>query len=343
MLTNLSAMVITAISFIAVFSVIVFIHEFGHFMAARLNGIFVKEFSIGMGPAFLKWQGKETLYSLKAFPIGGSVQMEGEDEASDDPNSFGKKAAWQRFMVIVAGPLMNFVLALVILFFLSLSMGYQTTKIAEFIPGMPAATSGLEKGDQIIFVNLMPIDAWSDLTEAIDQSGSEPLRIQILRDNQVLAFNVPVVYDELEKRNLIGIRPMIEKSIPMAIKASADTTYYWSKMIVMFIPKLFTDEEARSQVSGPVGIAKVVGEAAGLGIRPLLTFTAFISVNLGIMNLLPIPALDGGRIIFISYEMILRRKPNQMFEQRLHYIGFVLLLTLMAVVVVSDVLKLFKG
>ncbi len=343
MLANLSSIAITAISFIVVFSVIVFIHEFGHFIAARMNGIFVKEFSIGMGPTFLKWQGKETLYSLKAFPIGGSVQMEGEDEASDNPNSFGKKAAWRRFTVIIMGPLMNFVLALIILFFLSLSMGYQTTKIAEFLPDMPAATSGLEKGDQIIFVNLMAIDAWSDLTKAIDQSGKEPLRIQVLRNNEVLVFNVPVAYDKETDRNLIGIKPVVEKSVPMAIKASADTTYYWSKMIVTFIPKLFTDKEARSQVAGPVGIAKVVGEAASLGIKPLLTFTAFISVNLGIMNLLPIPALDGGRIIFIGYEMIFRRKPNQEIEQRMHYVGFVLLLTLMAVVVVSDVLKLFKG
>jgi len=334
---------LTFISFILVFSLIVFIHEFGHFIAARLNGIFVKEFSIGMGPRLWSYQGKETLYSIKGFPIGGSVQMEGEEEASELPNSFSEKAPWRRLTVVAAGPFMNFVLALVILFFISLSIGYQTTTIGDFVLGLPAQSSGLEINDRIVSVNSIQINEWEDLTRAIALSGGGQVAIRVIRNEQALEFNMIPYFDEPSSRYMIGISPTLKKSAAHALKSAYTTTAELTRLILEFIPRLVTGKESMDQVAGPVGIAKVVGEAASMGIIPLMTFTAFISINLGIMNLLPIPALDGGRIIFITFEMLFKKKLNQRIEAGIHYLGFVLLITLMVFVLYNDVLNLFRG
>ncbi|MCK8058796.1 MULTISPECIES: RIP metalloprotease RseP [unclassified Fusibacter] len=334
---------LTFISFIFVFGMIVFIHEFGHFLLARANGIFVKEFSLGMGPRLYSRQGKETLYSIKAFPIGGSVQMIGEDEESDLPNSFGQKAAWRRFTVIVAGPVMNFVLAIFLLFVISLSIGFQTTTIGEFVTGLPAGDSTLNVGDEIIVVNDTKIEAWNQLTVAINESGGEPVRIQTINNGKIAAHDILPIYNEEEDRYLIGIVPTVEKSVLKAMDYSLTTTAELTKMILEFIPRLVSGQESMQNVAGPVGIAKVVGQAASMGLAPLLTFTAFISINLGIMNLLPIPALDGGRILLIAYEMIFRRKVNPKIEERIHYVGFLLLMALMVVVLFNDVFNLIRG
>jgi regulator of sigma E protease len=334
---------LTFISFIFVFGIIVFIHEFGHFMLARANGIFVKEFSLGMGPRIFSKQGKETLYSIKAFPIGGSVQMVGEDEESDLPNSFGQKAPWRRLSVIIAGPFMNFVLAIVILFLISLSVGHQSTTIMEFVDNLPAAESDLKVGDEIVVVNDTTIESWEDLTFAIDASNGGILRIQVLRDGDISLHQMMPVLDEENGRYMIGIRPTMEKSLPKAIETSFATTANFTKMILEFIPKLITGQESMKNVAGPVGIATVIGQAANEGFITLMMFTAFISINLGIMNLLPIPALDGGRIILILFEMIFRQKIKPTIEEKIHYVGFVLLMALMVVVLFNDVFRLVRG
>lgn len=331
----------TIISFIFVFGVIVFIHELGHFLAARWHGIFVKEFSIGMGPRIWSLQGKETTYSLKAFPIGGSVQMEGEQEASEADNSFSQKKAWQRFTVVFAGPFMNFVLAILLLFGVYFYLGYQTTTIAELIDGLPAAEAGLLPGDRIDVIDGLAINTWDDLVAVIDESQGKALRIQVARQGQDLVFTVPVVEDQASGRFMVGIRPTVERSFATAISAAFEVTGRLSMAIAEFIPRLISGQESMDNVAGPVGLAVVIGQQASLGFINLLHFTAFISVNLGIMNLLPIPALDGGRLIFITYEMIFKRKVNQRFEEGLHYFGFMLLMLLMVVVFISDFSRFF--
>lgn len=332
---------LTIISFLLVFSVIVLIHELGHFLGARWHGILVKEFSIGMGPRLWSHQGKETLYSLKAFPIGGSVQMEGEQEAVDATNSFSSKKAWQRFTVIFAGPLMNFVLAIVILFGVYYYQGFQTTTIAEVVPDMPASTSGILAGDRIAVIEDNAIQSWNDIVEAIDGSTVDQLTILVEREGSQMTFEVPVVKDPESGRRMVGIRPAIERSFGKALEGSFVVTGKLSMAIVEFIPRLISGKESMDNVAGPVGLAVVIGQQASLGLVNLLHFTAFISVNLGIMNLLPFPALDGGRLVFIGYEMIFRRRANQRFEESLHYIGFMLLMLLMVLVVISDFSRFF--
>ncbi len=332
---------LTFISFIFVFGVIVLIHELGHFLAARWHGVYVKEFSIGMGPRLWSHQGKETLYSLKAFPIGGSVQMEGEQEESEAQNSFGQKKAWQRFTIIAAGPLMNFVLALILLFGVYFFQGYQTTTVAELIKDLPAESSGIQIGDSITAINDLPIKNWEALVEAIDGSKGMPLLVEVERAGQRIEFEVPVVQDAQSERYMVGIRPTIERSLAKAASGAVVVTSKLSVAIIEFVPKLISGSESMENVAGPVGLAVVIGEQASLGFINLLHFTAFISVNLGIMNLLPFPALDGGRLVFIFYEMIFRKKANQRFEEGLHYMGFMLLMLLMVIVFISDFSRFF--
>lgn len=334
---------LTLISFLFVFGTIVFIHELGHFVAARLNGIRVIEFSLGMGPLMYSVQGPKTLYSIKWFPIGGSVRMEGEDESSDSADSFGKKAAWRRLTVVLAGPVMNFVLALVVLFLISMSIGYQSTSVASFVPGFPAEASGLEVGDTIIDIDDTPIDTWEALTLAVGQSEGKALAITVLRGDKTQTFMILPKQDSESNRYMIGIAPTMERSPGKAMQVSWQTTRDLTKMIIDFIPRLITGKESLDQVAGPVGIATVVGQAASLGFVPLLTFTAFISINLGIMNLLPLPALDGGRILLILFEMVFKKRLPEKIEAGIHYAGFVLLLSLMVIVLVNDVFRLFKG
>lgn len=332
---------LTIVSFLLVFSLIVLIHELGHFLAARWHGIFVKEFSIGMGPRLWSYQGSQTLYSLKAFPIGGSVQMEGEQEAVEAENSFSTKKAWQRFTVIVAGPLMNFVLALVLLFGVYFYQGTQTTTIEALIPDMPAISSGLTMGDTITEIDGQTIKSWNDIVTAIDTAKNPTIEIKVRRLEETLSFRVPVQEDQETQRKMVGIRPRIERSLGNAFKGAFTVTGQLSVAIVEFIPRLISGKESMDNVAGPVGLAVVIGQQASLGIVNLLHFTAFISVNLGIMNLLPFPALDGGRLVFIGYEMIFRRRANQRFEEGLHYIGFMLLMLLMVMVVISDFGRFF--
>ena len=250
----------------------------------------------------------------------------GEQEASDLHGSFSEKKPWQRFTVIFAGPLMNFVLALVLLFGVYYLQGYQTTTVAELIADMPAISSGMQVGDTIKTIDGKGIGSWQDLVEVIDGSVGNPLAIQVERNGNSVTLEVPVVKDQESQRFMVGIRPTIERSVFKALSGAAVVTGRLSVAIVEFIPRLITGNESMENVAGPVGLAVVIGEQASLGFVNLLHFTAFISVNLGIMNLLPFPALDGGRLVFIVYELIFRKKVNQRFEEGLHYMGFMLLM-----------------
>ncbi len=352
---------LTIISFIVVISILVFFHELGHFLVARACDVYVKDFSIGMGPVLFQFKGKETTYSLRALPIGGAVQMLGEDGVdkeledeqakseqvhleSDNPRSFINKPAWQRLLIIAAGPIMNFVLAIVLFFMIFLSQGFPTEQniVGEVINQTPAYSAGLMADDKIVVINQNEINSWQDIIAAIKKADGQPLELEIEREttDQRQVINLQPMLDKETGRYIIGIRPKMAMSFGKSFYYAVIKTWQSSRTVLEFIPKLIVGEVSRDNLAGPIGIAKISGEAARQGPLIFMALMAIISVNLGIMNLLPIPALDGGRILLILLEIIFRKKIPAFIEEKIHLIGFALLMLLMVYVVYNDIVKL---
>ncbi len=208
----------TAIVFIIVFGMLVFIHEFGHFATAKLSGITVHEFALGMGPKIFSYQGQETLYSLRVLPIGGYVRMEGEDEESDKDGSFSKKSPWKRLAVIAAGPIMNFVLAIVVITALFMMDGFPVNTIGELIDGAPAKAAGLEVGDEITSIDGQAVTSWDDVVTTISGAETDDLKVTVLRGGVEESFTIQATKEEETGRRIIGIRPMFKKDILQSIK-----------------------------------------------------------------------------------------------------------------------------
>ncbi|WP_234978596.1 RIP metalloprotease RseP [Anaerosalibacter sp. Marseille-P3206] len=330
----------TALAAIFVFMLVIVFHEFGHFMVAKLVGIKVHEFSIGMGPKLLHKKGKETEYFLRAIPIGGYVRMEGEDESSEDPRSFGKKPVGARILVVAAGAIMNFILAIIVFTIVSYGMGVPTTTIQEIIKDSPASYAGLQSGDEIKRINDEEVKSWNSIVENINKSDSDKnLTIVVKRNSEEISFNMKPKYDRETKRYLIGIVPSYKKSFLLALKGGVQTTGTVLGLMFKFLGMLFKGQVSRGDLSGPVGVIYTVGEAAKYGFLNLLYIAGFISVNLGFFNLLPIPALDGSRIFFMLIELIRGKPVNPEKEGFVHFVGFVLLMILMIVVTYSDIVK----
>lgn len=329
----------TILSFIFVFGMIVFAHELGHFLTAKYNGIKVHEFALGMGPVLVKRQGAETLYSLRAFPIGGYVKMEGEDEASEDPRSFSNKKPLQRLLVLAAGAFMNFVLAYVLLVIIMFSMGSPSNIVGDIVQDYPAVEAGIIAGDEIVSINGKEIKNWDAVIENINSSNGEALTIEVIRDgDERLTFDVvPRVRDDGGYQ--IGIQTKFVKRIDQAFGMA------WKQFISFFtdIFKFFTSigkSEVDAELVGPVGLVSIIGEVSRQGIMNLLLLAAYISINLGIVNLLPFPALDGGRIIFVVIEMIMGKPIDREKEGYVHFIGFAILMALMVFLVFKDISRL---
>lgn len=328
---------LTAVSFIVVFALLVFFHELGHFSVAKWNGILVHEFSIGMGPKIFSKQKGETLYSLRAFPIGGYVKMEGENELSDNPRGFGQKKPLARLSVIFAGPFMNFVLSTVLFITLFMIVGMATTTIDTIQPESPAMMAGILSGDKIISINDEEIKTWDHLVNTINASDGN-LVLDIERANEVYRVEVTPKLDEASGRRLIGISPTIEKNITGAVGAAFEQVYFLTKGIFDFLGDKITGAgKIQGEVVGPVGMVKIVGEAAKLGLLNLMMLAAYFSINLGIINLLPLPALDGGRIIFILIEIVRGKPVDQEKEGFVHMVGFVVLMAFMVYMIFKDI------
>ena len=332
-------MLLTIVSFIFVFGIIVFAHELGHFLTARLNGIMIHEFSIGMGPVVFKKQGRETLYALRAFPIGGYVRMEGEDESSEDPRSFTNKKPWQRLIVLAAGATMNFVLAYVLLVVLMFGMGSASNTLAAVLENSPAEKAGLLADDTIISINNITIDSWEEIIEGINLSEGNAIEIEVERSSNgstdLITFVVEPVSDGAGSYK-IGIQTKLTKQVDKAFTMAAIQFKAFFTDIFKFFANIGS-KEAVGQLVGPVGLVNIIGEASKQGIWNLIFLAAYISVNLGIVNLLPFPALDGGRIVFVVVEMVLGRPVNREKEGYVHFIGLVLLMGLMAFLVFKDI------
>ncbi len=330
----------TAIAAIFVFLFVILFHEFGHFAIAKLVGIKVHEFSIGMGPKLYQKQKGETDYSIRALPIGGYVRMEGEDESSDDPKSFNNKPIWARIAVVVAGSVMNFILAIIVFSIISYATGMPTTTIQETVEDSPAYQAGLKPGDSILKINNKDIEGWDSIVEEINNvDPNEEIEILIKRDGKTQNVFLTPTIDKEEERTIIGIFPTTEKGFLLAIKGGFEKTATILKLMFQFLGMLFRGQVTSKDLSGPVGVIHTVGEAARYGLVNVLYIMGFISVNLGFFNLLPIPALDGSRILFLIIESFRGKPMDPDKEGFIHFVGFVLLLVLMVAVTYSDIVR----
>lgn len=333
---------ITIISSIIIFLLVILIHEFGHFIVAKMNGVSVLEFSVGMGPKLFQKESNGTLYSLRLLPVGGYCQLEGEDEENDSPNSLNNQSPFVRLKVILAGAIMNFILAFILLILL-MSVSRVSTEVSGVLEDSPAYSSGIQTGDKIVSINGKNVSDGEELLQSIKESQGD-LDIGVMRDSQSKNIKVtPRLENNVRK---IGVNFQEEYDIKnfsliKGFKKGVITFLNLTGMLYKFLGMLITGQLGLGGVSGPVGVVKEIGNAAKTGVANLIFLLAYININLGVFNLLPIPALDGGRAIFILIEMIFGKKISQEKEGYIHMVGLILLLALIAVVTIKDVIKLF--
>lgn len=342
--------VISIISAVLIFCVIVVVHEFGHFIVARKCGIDVQEFAIGMGPVIFKKQGKHTLFTLRLLPLGGFCSM-GEDEESDNENSFRNKSVWRRIAVIAAGAIMNLILGFILSLIIFLVAGKVTTTIiAEIVPGSGCETAGMAVGDRITKVNGLHIFTANDIIYELRNDEDGVLDFVVERDGENLTFNGVkfglTVDEETGERVLNYDFKVYMKNMTAAelLPAAANKFMYYSRLILMSLRDLISGKYGLNNLQGPVGIVTVISESAqesGFDIGYLLDIAMLISVNVGIFNLLPLPALDGGRLVFLIIEAVRRKPIKAETEGMVHFAGFALLMLLMIIVTFNDVKNIF--
>ena len=340
--------------FIIILTIIVSIHEFGHFIWAKIAGVYVYEFAIGMGPKIWSKKYKETEYSIRAIPFGGFCQLAGEDLDEDDVKKVPKsrrlqnKTAWQRFLIMVFGPLNNFILAVILLFFLALIWGGTTMKpvITEIEKDSAVEKAGLQVGDKIVEINNQKVKTSDDIALYIALTDpKKETNFIIERNGKEKEYNIKPkkvkVKDEVTYKYGMGLEQEKTKGFGNAFVYTFQKTGSIFKQMFITVKALVTGGVKLSQLSGPVGIYSVVGEQAKSGLSSLIYLTAFLSINVGFINLLPIPAFDGGHILFIIIEMIKGSPVKPEIENRIHTIFLMLLLLLMLVVTFNDILRLF--
>lgn len=332
---------------ILAFGVMIFLHELGHYLAARACKVKVLEFAVGMGPKIISHTSKKTgiLYSLRALPIGGFTAMQGEDGEDDDPHALVNRPRWQRLCVLLAGSFMNLISGVLAMFiYLSLTGLVGTNVIANFQENS-TSSAWLRKGDEIVAVNHRAVIDYTDIINTITLDGIEPMEIEVIRDGERQTLEGVTFQTEEMEGVLVakldfqfqGVTP----SFVQLVKQTGTQSVATVKMIYVTLAKLITGRIGIKGVSGPVGTVSVISKATAGGFTNVLYLFAFISLNLGIMNLLPLPALDGGRLLFVLIECVLRRPLNPKVEGIIHTAGMAVLLLFMAFITVFDVIKLF--
>lgn len=335
------------------FGVIIISHELGHFSVARIFKVKINEFAIGMGPAIFKKKGRETQYALRLFPIGGFVSMEGEDEESGDERAFCNKPVWQRFLIVLAGATVNIILGMVLLGILICQQDLVgTTQIHSFKEGSQLEADGLQSMDIIKKINGRHVFSDSDLTYLMMTDEDGKMDFVVERDGQKIEIpdvrfttveedgETKLVYDMV----ICGV----DKNILTVTSAAAKQTVSVARMVWMSLGDLVSGKYGLKDLSGPIGTVGFIADTAQQSAETtnysaLINIMAFISINIGVFNLLPIPALDGGRLFFMFIEMIFRKPIPAKYENWVHAVGMVLLLMFMAVVSFSDIFKFIKG
>ena len=335
---------------IIVFLILIVIHEFGHFIAAKLLGVRVNEFALGMGPKLFKWGKGETKYSVNLLPIGGYCAMEGEDETSTDDRAFCNKKPWRRFLIVVMGAVFNLILGLVLvaITLLPKDTALLTTTVGGFKENAISSQYGLQVGDEIVGVNDRRIFTTDDLSYAFTNvSADGQLDITVKRNGQKLQLNgVKFETVEVEGINCVTVDFAVmakKKTVINFIGHTFDTTISNCAIVYRSLIDLVGGRYGISAISGPVGVTAAIGNIARQNLSALISVMALITINLGLFNLLPLPALDGGRLIFILFEMIFRKPVPQKYESLVHAVGFVLLIGLIVVITFKDIWMLIAG
>jgi regulator of sigma E protease len=331
---------------ILVFGILIFIHELGHFGVAKLFGIRVKEFAIGFGPVLGSVQRGETRYSLRGIPLGGFVLMGGMEEGEeDDPRGYLRKPVYARFLTILAGPVMNFLLAtLIFVGYFAAVPSHPTNTLGQVLEQCgsvtcPAYAAGLRTGDRVTAVGGVPVSGWSDLLTLVGESAGKPLQVQFERAGQRQTVTVTPIQVEANTWR-IGVAPAYERlTLGQSLTVGTRTTWLISTQILRELGKVVTGQ-IRPEFQGPIGITVMIADQAREGLPSLLQLTAFLSINLGLFNLLPIPALDGSRLVFLLVEAIRGRRVDPKRESMVHLVGFLLLLGLMVVTAYGDIVRL---
>ena len=344
-------MLVTIISAVFVFGLLVLVHELGHFITAKMTNMRVDEFAIGFGPKLFGWRKGETAYAWRLVPLGGFNRIAGMDmdEEEDDAGdrAYFRRPVWARMIVILAGSFMNFLLPVVLFFGIFLYAGVQTPStepvVGAVIAGRPASMAGLEAGDRIVAINGDKIVQWKDITAALQKNADKPSEITYQRGEERKSVTVIPAEDTSSKRYVIGIAGSVEsQSVGLvdAMSLSLTKTASIFDSMLHALGQLFTKKGAASELSGPVGVAQMAGEVAQHGFIPLLNFAAFLSLNLGIVNLLPVPALDGGHFVMLVVEAV-RGKP--LSKKAMYYVQLVgvgILISLMLFATFNDVTRL---
>ncbi len=364
--------IISFIAFLLIIGLVIFIHEFGHYILAKKNGVGVVEFSIGMGPSIFSWVKNGTKYAVKWIPFGGycmmlgdqtfvqDIEADGEEIVGDEEHAYSNKPVWVRIAVIAAGPIFNFVLAFVLALLLTGMIGTTTTEIGALSPGYPAEAAGLQPGDVITKLDHTNVRLFKELSLYLTMHEGEEIEVTYVRNGKKCTTTLVPKYSEEEGRYLIGIVSSGTKSHLNAAEVLKYGTYefgYNTGIVIKSLGMLFTGKMGVNDLSGPVGMAGMVNEivedvqedtkgesiwtTAYWILVNLISFSTLISANLGVMNLLPIPAMDGGRLIFLFWEAITGKPVAKKKEGIVTVVGFVLLALLMIFVFFNDIRKVF--
>lgn len=352
---------------VIVFCIIILLHEFGHFIAAKSCGIYVKEFALGMGPVLLKKKGKETVYSLRLLPIGGFCSMDGENGGyeeeidslgnviphDDNPRAFNRKPVWQRMIVILAGPAMNLILGfIVVIISLCASKAIASTTISDFRE-QPVSSNYLQVDDRILSIDGTHIFSASDITYKLQSSdrknaaGNLVYDIKVKRNGEtVLLRDVEFTTTSTETSTGVYLDFYVyplEKNFGNILSAGFSETISTGRLILMTLVDLVRGKYGLNDLTGPVGVVQLVTESVSYGFSTFMSLVSLISINVGVFNLIPIPALDGCRFLFLLIEAIRRKPLKPEVEGIVHFVGFALVMVLMIVVTINDVLRLIRG
>lgn len=336
---------------IIIFSIIIIIHEFGHFLLAKQHGITVTEFAVGMGPKLCSFKKGDTVYALKLIPFGGSCMMLGEDEDASGEGSFNSKSVWARMTVILAGPIFNFLLAFIFAMIILANTGFQSAQIGSVEEGTPADQAGLQAGDVITQIGNERIHMFKELSLYMYLNPGGPYEITYERDGESHTVTVTPFWDEENNVYRVGIvsSPYEKGNIAQLFQYGFYEVKYNVSTVIKSLGMLFTGQLTKDDVAGPVGIVNIIDDSyqaskeyGALNVFLVMSqLIVMLSANLGVMNLLPIPALDGGRFLFLLVEAIRGKPFNREKEGLVNLIGFAILMVLMVFILFNDVSRLF--
>lgn len=342
----------TIVIALIIIAILILAHEWGHFIVARRVGIPVHEFSLGFGYKLFSLKKNGVEYSLRIIPLGGFVRMAGEEPGDmDNPNGFNTRKPWEKIAVAFAGPFMNFILAIFIFIYtfavIGVAQPMDEAIVGEVLKGKPAESAGLQTNDRILTVNGKNVSNWNDFVGTIKSNNvGALLELKIDRGGSINNLTLKSIQDEATGKPIVGIYPQVEferQGVLNAIKLGFVQTYQMSALLLASLGMLFTGGASASDLAGPVGITNMVGEAARGGLAVLLSFAAFLSINLGILNLLPIPALDGSRMVFAMVEAVRRKPLDPEKEGFIHWVGFIFLMSIIVFATYNDIVRLIKG